>query len=207
MAKALIRLSPDPHLPSTLATLLLDPATLVRVSGHDTDEPFFGAFNRNRFDDPDIDPTMRYGTCYFGCTLSVAICETLLHDRLPVSGGFIVESSVIKSRFVLQFEASGGGSLKLADLTGAALKRMGGNALLSGSASYSTSKKWSAKVYAHPDAVDGLVYMSRQKNDDKAVVLFDRACDKLKMTRATPLHSHPAFGTVATELNIRALHQ
>jgi hypothetical protein len=33
--------------------------------------------------------------------------------------------------------------------------------------------------------------------------LAAQTCDKLKMTRAAPLHSHPAFGTDSTELNIR----
>lgn len=46
--------------------------------------------------------------------------------------------------------------------------------------------------------------MSRHKNDEKAVVLFYRAADKLHMHVVTPLHEHPEFGQVGTDLCIKA---
>jgi len=52
--------------------------------------------------------------------------------------------------------------------------------------------------------VDGFVYMSRHLNDEKAIVLFDRARYKLKMVSATLLHEHSDFGQVATDLAIVA---
>lgn len=199
MARAPLRLPAGPSLPDTLQTISVDPNGLFRVSGHDTGEPYFGRWNANRFDDPAPDPAARYGTCYLGTSLAVAVAETLLHDLQPRRGCFVVDVATIKSRFVLRFE---GAPLVLADLTGAALKRIGGHAGLTGTSSYATSKRWSRAVYTHPDTVDGFIYMSRHKNDEKAVVLFDRASGKLRLREATPLHLHPGFGQVGADLCI-----
>lgn len=201
MAKAPQRLPAAPRLPVTLQTVTVEPSSLFRISGHNTGEPYFGRWNANRFDDPNPDPAARYGTCYLGTSLAVAVAETLLHDLKPRKGCFEVDVATIKARFVIRFE---GEPLVLADLTGAALKRIGGHAGLSGTASYATTKQWSRTIQAHPGSVDGFVYMSRHKNDEKAVVLFDLAAGKLRMREATPLHLHPDFGQVGTDLCIRA---
>jgi hypothetical protein len=196
-----ISITAKPQLPPRLKTIIVNPATLCRVSRYDTGEPYFGRWNVSRFDDPNPDCAARYGTCYLGTSLAVAVAETLLHDRKPVKGWFIIELAVIKSLYVLRFK---GKPLILADLTGSELKRLGGHAALSGTASLKTTRNWSAAVHDHPDQVDGFVYMSRHKNDEKAVVLFDRAAPKLKMTDAEFLHDHEDFGQVATDFCLRS---
>lgn len=203
MALRPVRLATTPKTPPSLATVDIDPASLFRVSGHNTGEPYFAKHGGNRFDDPVVDPAARYGTCYFGTSFAVAVAETLLHDRKPQRGYFIVERSIIMSRYLIGFTGS---MLVLADLTGAELKRMGGHAGLSGTASYSTTKKWSAAIHSHPDQVDGFIYMSRHKNDETAVVIFDRAAHKVRMTFATLLSAHPDFGQIAADLYIRSSH-
>lgn len=203
MAQRPISVATRPQAPLTLKTITVDPGSLYRVSGHDTGEPYFGRNNVNRFDDPNPNPAARYGTCYFGASLAVAVAETILHDRKPVKGFFVIGLSVITGRFVIRFKGS---PLVLADLTGAELKRLGGHAGLSGTSHYATPKKWSSVIHQHRDNVDGILYMSRHKNDEKAIVLFDRAAHKLKMSSATPLSAHPDFGQVATDLYIRASH-
>ena len=60
-------------------------------------------------------------------------------------------------------------------------------------------------IHSHPDTVDGFLYMSRHKNDEKAVILFDRAAHKLRMKDARVLHKHRDFGQVATDLYIRSV--
>jgi hypothetical protein len=194
-------LADKPQFPPSLKTMSVQPDTLIRVSGHNTNEPYFGKLNAGRFDDPNPDVTARYGTCYAGMSLAVGVAETLLRDRTPVQGYYVVELAVIMQRYVIQFT---GQPLVLADLTGAELKRIGGHAELTGTSTYDIPKQWSVALHAHPDNVDGFVYMSRHKNDEKAVLLFDRAAPKLQMTTATPLHLHPDFGQVATELYIRS---
>ena len=198
---AILRLPRLPQLPAALKTVRCDPAALCRVSGHATGEPYFGRANTYRFDDPHPQAAARFGTCYLGASLAVALAETLLHDRKPIHNHFIVGLTVIQARFVIRLT---GETLVLADLTGAALRKLGGHAGLSGTSSYQTTKAWSAAIHAHPDAVDGMLYMSRHKNDETAVVLFHRAAPKLAMASATPLSVHPDFGQVATQLGIRS---
>lgn len=66
------------------------------------------------------------------------------------------------------------------------------------------TKRWSAAIHAHADNVDGFLYMSRHKNDEKAVVLFDRARAKLTLITAESLLGHPDFGQAGTDLFIRS---
>ena len=66
-----------------LQTIAIAPAKLFRVSRHHTGEPFFGKRAANRFDDPSKPAHRRFGTCYFGLSLVVAIAETVLHDEIP----------------------------------------------------------------------------------------------------------------------------
>lgn len=190
-----------PQLPSKLSIVRCYPASLYRISGHNTGEPYFGRANTYRFDDPNPQPSSRIGTCYLGTSLAVALAETLLHDRRPVRNGFVLELAVIQARFVLQFV---GKPLILADLTGTALKRLGGHAELCGTSSYTKSKGWSAAIHAHADRVDGLLYISRHKNDEKALVLFDRAASKIRTISVTPLSIHTGFGPAARMLGIRS---
>jgi hypothetical protein len=187
-----------PRLPAeNLPVILLDPARLIRISRYASSEPHFGRTGGNRFDDP----KRLYGTCYFGESLMVALAETLLHDAVAVRGIFRVHPDSIASRHVLHFE---GEPLRLADLTGASLKRMGGHAGLSGSASYRLPQRWSQAVHAHPEQVDGFVYMSRHLNTERAIVLFDRAGGRIRMASSTPLPEYPGFAQAATLLGIRS---
>lgn len=186
-----------PSLPEQLPVVTLPAAALVRISRYDSGEPHFGRTGGNRFDDPE----RQYGTCYFGLSLALAMAETLLHDAVAVRGRFLVHPDSIASRFVIAFS---GRPLTLADLTGASLKRLGGNAALSGNASYRLPQKWSQAIHGHPDAVDGFVYMSRHLNTERAVVLFDRAGAQLRMAGATLLAAHSGLAEAARMLGIRA---
>jgi len=184
-----------PSLPEHLPLVTLAPAALVRISRYDSGEPHFGRTGGNRFDDPE----RQYGTCYFGLSLALAMAETLLHDAVAVRGRFRVHPDSIATRFVLAFA---GKPLRLADLTGASLKRMGGHAALTGNASYGLPQRWSQAVFRHGDAVDGFLYMSRHLNTEQAVVLFDRAGGKIRLASAIPLPSCPGLAAAAELLGI-----
>lgn len=183
-----------------LALVELNPDKLIRISRHNTGEPYFGKSGGNRFDDPEPEQAKRYGTCYFGLSLSVAVAETLLHNEEPVRGHFVVHPDEIALRYVIRYA---GKTLTLADLTGAALRRAGAHAQLTGTPNYKIPQKWSKAIHQNNhDAVDGFVYMSRHLNTEKAVVLFDRAASKLSMVSAEPLDHHPALGPVIDEFRI-----
>jgi hypothetical protein len=196
---SLVPLPPRDLASIPLRTVELLPARLLRISRFGSGEPFFGRAAANRFDDPGRVKSRRFGTCYLGCSLEVAIAETVLHDELPEAGGFSVAVTEIESRWLVRFK--GGNALKLADLTGAALKTLVGSGGISTIMPYDVPQRWAAALHAHPDAVDGLVYMSRHVNDERAVVVFDRAAARLGTPRYQPLAE--ARGALKALMNLR----
>lgn len=161
--------------------------SLRRVGRHDSGEPYFGKNAANRFDDP----RKGFGTCYCGQHLDTAIAETVLHDEVPEKGQFKIRQEDIDARYLVTFaEGAGKGELRLADLTGAHLKRLGGDNSLSAECPYDTTQQWAAAVHAHPANVDGFLFVSRQLNNKRAAVVFDRAGAK--------------FGTATYQLLARA---
>lgn len=168
-------LSTDAALPVTA----IDPALLIRVSSYVSGEPHFGATGANRFDAPaNLDGIHAYRACYFGFELDVAIAESLLHDAIAVDGHFPVAASTLRQRYVHCFT---GATLRLFELTGAQLKRLGGHADLAGTTNYRLTQQWALAVHQNPLMFDGFIYMSRHLNTGRAAVLFDRAGGKVKV--------------------------
>lgn len=158
--------------------------SLRRIGRHDSGEPYFGKHAGNRFDDP----RKHFGTCYCGQHLDTAIAETVLHDEMPEKGQFRIRQEDIDARYLVTFaEGAGNGVLRLADLTGAHLKRLGGDNSLSAECPYDVTQQWSAAVHAHPANVDGFLFVSRQLNNKRAVVVFDRASTKFGAATYKPL--------------------
>jgi hypothetical protein len=184
----------------TLRTIAIAPAKLFRVSRHDSGEPFFGRRAANRFDDPSVPLHRRFGTCYFGLSLVVAIAETVLHDEIPTHGMFKIAVQEFEDRSVVKFT---GEDLVLADLTGVALKALAGDGSMSTVMPYTLPQLWSRAIHRHRQNVDGMVYMSRHVNDEKAVVLFDRAAAKLQAPKYRPLPDAPGAARAAMALRIK----
>ena len=158
--------------------------SLKRIGRRNTGEPYFGRHAANRFDDP----SKRFGACYCGLQLDTAIAESVLHDALPEKGHFRIRPDEIAARYLVTFAAGNHeGVLRLADLTGQHLKRIGGNNSLSAEYPYDVTQQWAAAVHAHPAHVDGFLFVSKQLNDKRAAVLFDRAQNKLGAPSYTPL--------------------
>lgn len=183
-----------------IRTVELAPSKLRRVSRHASGEPFFGRSASSRFDDPTRARSKRFGTCYLGLGLEVAIAETVLHDEMPVRGRFEIAASELESRFCVRF--AGGSPLTLADLTGTALKSLVGSSEISTIVPYDVPQRWSRALHAHPQVVDGLIYMSRHVNSQKAVVIFDRAAHKLGTPSYTPLPATEGALAAVTDLRI-----
>lgn len=122
-------------------------STLKRIGRRSAGEPYFGRHAVNRFDDPN----KRFGTCCCGLQLDTALAESVLHDELPENGQFRIRPEEIDTRYLVTL-ATGpdGASLRLADLTGAHLKRLGGNNSLSADDPYDICQQWAAAVQAHP---------------------------------------------------------
>lgn len=200
MAAAALGLPPSNLATENLSLKRCDPAKLFRVSGHNTGEPYFGCTGANRFDAPgSAAGAAEFSACYLGFSLTVAVAESVLHDEIPSNGEYGVALTMLNSKYVLRFQGS---TLRLANLTGAALKRLGGHADLSGTCDYATTQQWSLAVHRNPNNFDGFVYMSRHMNTQMAVVLFDRAGPKIQMASATSLLAYPGFGGAAKALGI-----
>lgn len=175
---------------------------LRRVSGHASGEPYFGKKGLYRFDDP----KNKYGTCYLGLDLDTAVAESVLHDQMPDNGTFEVAQSVMDCKHLVKIAPNAAGhKLVVADLTGANLKRLGGDNAISSEVPYDQCQKWSAAVHAHPANVDGIMFVSRQLNDKKAVILFNRAASKLGAASYTKLAKARGLAKTMDKLGIKVV--
>ncbi|MFM9433761.1 hypothetical protein ACFDR9_000805 [Janthinobacterium sp. CG_23.3] len=192
---------PPPYLSTEkLAFKRCDPAKLFRISSHGTGEPYFGRSGANRFDAPgSAAGAAEFSACYLGFSLTVAIAESVLHDEVPLDGGYGIAQTTLDGKYVWRFQGS---ALRLANLTGAPLKRLGGHADLGGTCDYATTQHWSLAVHRNPGRFDGFVYMSRHLNTEMAVILFDRTGPKIQMATATKLLADPGFAAAAETLGI-----
>ncbi|MFK7967033.1 MAG: RES family NAD+ phosphorylase [Burkholderiaceae bacterium] len=154
---------------------------LVRISRHNSGEPFFGRQAANRFDDP----ARQFGTCYCGLDLTTALAETVLHDEVPMGGKFYVPREEVLTRYAVHFNRSDQ-QLRLANLTGPSLAVLGADGAISTDA-FAVPQRWAAALHEHSAAVDGLLYVSRVVNDRYAVAVFDRAAHKLGEATYAPL--------------------
>lgn len=174
----------------------VDAKRLVRVSRHGSGEPFFGRAAANRFDDP----ARRFGTCYAGFDPVTAVAETVLHDEVAVRGRFAVARGDFEARLLVRF--ADGATLRLADLSGVALKTLGADGSISTILPYDLPQQWAAAVHAHPAGVDGIRYVSRHLNTRKAVVIFDRAAARLGPASCEALGAWPGLARLRKTLHI-----
>lgn len=178
----------------------VDAAGLLRLTRFPQSEPYWGRARRFRFDDP----AGGFGVTYCAERLDVAFAETVLHEQGAfIDGRWVIDQTRIDERFVVRF-ASRGKPLRLADLTGAALKRLGLNNDLCACDDYTGSMQVSAAVQAQVPEADGIVYVSRQLNTHRAVALFERsgvACAPVPMA----LSAHPHLATLLEQFGVELL--
>jgi hypothetical protein len=127
--------------------------------------PAPGAPPRNRFDAP----AGEYGTCYFGDSPEVAFAETLIRGlRARMVTRAQLDEQHVSSLPVLR-------ELKLAQVHGAGLVRLGIGAEVVHGHPYAQCQALALDIWKHPAAVDGIQYRSRWDNDRLCIALFDRA--------------------------------
>jgi len=181
-----------PTLPSKLELARLLDGLQQRIcsTAYANLEPGFRAARNGRFDDPNgVFKTLYCAPCFGTC-----YAETLLRSRLNVATGrFEVPQKEHDSRslsmLLVDFPR-----LKMVDMLGAGLQAMGlDNAVTMGA--YSETQALARALYEHPDAPDGIVYLSRYAvGQQPAVVLFDRAIPhvrKLPGLDPLPLNTIP----------------
>lgn len=164
----------------------------VRLTQNPPTEPYYSRSASKRFDDPSAPAGSRFGVLYVAEDLEAAFCETLLHENSLFQGGhFVVSQADVDARKAIGFRAPSARKLKLVDLTGAALKRLGLSNEISAGPDYQVTQRWAKAIHdARPDA-DGLKYVSRQNNRKRCFAIFDRAALR-RRGRASGGPSHTA---------------
>jgi hypothetical protein len=129
------------------------------------------------------------GVLYLGKTIEAAFIETFgrnLGEGLspPSKGGActprqrFVSRDMIKTRSLFAIESDR--PLKLLQLYGAGLAKLGVDSELSSGRKYRLPRLWCEAIYSHPQQVDGIYYMSRHDNTQLCCGLFDRGSYRLR---------------------------
>ena len=168
--------TPVPPKPFNPQTATLDVGTqLYRVfTGAEgrtatTFNPGFGAPTRFAFFGTPVIPVL-----YASATEEAAVAETLLHD-IPVSGGILPYDKYARTVMARLQVAR---PVRVGVLHGLGLRQLKvtvAELTASGAETYPETVKWAQA--AHDAEFDGLVWMSRLCNDDKAYVFFGDRCD------------------------------
>jgi hypothetical protein len=113
-------------------------------------------------------PAGEFGVLYAGRDAHCAFVETFLHE----TGIRFVTTTELSQRRLSVVEARR--SLRLVDLRGNGLARMGADAQLTSSTDYALTQSWSKALHDHPRQPDGILYRARHDPERSAVALFDR---------------------------------
>lgn len=137
---------------------------------------FYGRSRQNRFDAPGGE----YGVLYAGADAHCAFIETFGHT----TGGRLISVHQLDLRLLTELQVTA--PLRLADLTGTGLARLGADERLC-AGDYSDSQEWSGALYDHPERPDGLVYRSRHDPSRICVAIYERAAPSLQVAGSTSL--------------------
>ncbi|CCG02208.1 conserved protein of unknown function [Blastococcus saxobsidens DD2] len=118
-----------------------------------------------------------------------AVFETVFHD-VPTRGVKRVPHAKLLHRVVVALAPKR--DLTLVDLTSEGLRRLEltrGELIDSDARSYPDTAAWARALHAHPHGVDGLLWVSRQRDIGRALVLFgDRVqVEELEVAPEVPL--------------------
>jgi hypothetical protein len=141
-----------------------------RIHLRGRDALHFGKQPRHRFDAP----AGEFGVLYVGGDVHCTFIETFGHDtgRVP----FVTEAE-LRAREIAIIRADG--KLRLADLRGEGLARIGADAALTSGTDYGLSRRWARALYDHPRRPDGILYRARHDPARTSAAIFDRAASRL----------------------------
>jgi hypothetical protein len=118
-----------------------------------------------------------------------ALAETVFHD-VPAGPTKAKRVPFAKLRHRLAVELAPTRELKLADLRGFGTKRLGvsrAELLETGPPAYPETAAWGRALHAHPETLDGMVWVSRQHDMSQSVVLFG---DRVSATELAVVEDH-----------------
>jgi hypothetical protein len=168
------------HLPLTSVE-----GTLYRISKQKfTDPIYWSRRGLYRFDTP----TAKYGVLYTGRTFETALLE--------VFGDQWLDRRITARDFLKEFDVCELGlerRLKVVNLSGKELDRLGTDANIFASLAYDVTQEWARLFMEHPDKPHGIRYPSRKNERLHNFALFSTAAATAAATvaRRYPLLDHP----------------
>lgn len=147
--------------------------------------PLGYSFGPSRFSDPEtaLVPPERFGVIYLGSSVKVCFLEVILRDRGDGrTRSFPIEWAELEVWTCSELRIDT--MLRLVDLRGDGLVRMGVPTDVARASVQSLGRAWSRAFWSHHAAPDGIIYESRL-NGEINIALFDRALTKVS-TIATP---------------------
>lgn len=170
---------PDPPASFSTLSLVIEDCThdWYRIYEVSRDPAYFGKTGTNRYDAP----AGEFGVMYVAEDPQGAFIETLGR-----SGGVrVLKVSDLKSRALARLHLSdpGGPALRVVDLTGPGLSRLGLDARISTDADYGKSQQWVKAIHEHPGLVDGVKYRSRHDPSRACAAVFERSAWKLAVEK------------------------
>ncbi len=148
-------------------------------------DPLGYGLGPSRFSDPETSflPPARFGVVYLGSSVKVCFLEAILRDRgVGRTRAFPIEWAELEMWTCgeLRIDAA----LRLVDLRGDGLVRMGIPTDVARASSQDLGRAWSRAFWSHDAKPDGIIYDSRL-NGETNIGLYDRALTKVAAT-ATP---------------------
>lgn len=131
---------------------------------------FFGKTGSQRFDDP----ARGYGVLYAAESLQGTFVESVGWDTRLRAVGW--DELAARGMVMLRPKRR----LRLFELDGPALRKMGADARLATGDDFEVSRAWSAALHGHPAEVDGLRYRARHDPKELSLALFNRCSGQLE---------------------------
>lgn len=148
-------------------------------------DPLGYAFDPSRFSDPETSlvPPARFAVVYFGSSVKVCFVEAILRDRgVGRIKSFPLEWTELENWTCAELRVDE--TLRVVDLRGDHLVRMGVPTDVARASSQELGRLWSRAFWSHDEKPDGIVYDSRL-NGETNIAIYDRALAKFSAV-ATP---------------------
>jgi hypothetical protein len=130
---------------------------------------YFGKASVNRFDAP----RGQFGVLYVGADAHCAFIETFGH----ATGTLSVSEAELRMRELSTVHAKR--DLRLVDLRGEGLARMGADAELTSGTDYALSQRWALAIHDHKRKPDGIAYRARHDPARTSIAMFERVASEL----------------------------
>jgi hypothetical protein len=142
---------------------------------------FFGRSSVNRFDAP----AGEFGVLYVGRDVRCAFIETFRH----ATGVRLLDRRELASRGIARVDVAR--PLRLVDLRGEGLARIGADAALTAGYDYGLAQRWAKALHDHRRRPDGIVYGARHHPTRTSAALFERVAPELSVVPMGAVDADP----------------